>query len=76
MTRMFNPQPMRPDLAALIERARKHVMTPDERAAQRRSWVKGEFMLEHPEMTEAEVDAAMRRALPDLFLGDDRKAAA
>jgi hypothetical protein len=58
--------PMRPELEALLERARKHTMTPAERIAQRRSWVKGEFMLEHPEMTEAEADALLDRTLPEL----------
>ena len=58
--------PMRPELEALLDRARNHVMTPAERIAQRRSWVKGEFMLEHPEMPEAEVDALLDRTLPEL----------
>ena len=56
----------RPTLDALLELARNHVMTPAERNAQRRSWVKGEFMIEHPDMPEAEVDALLDRTLPEL----------
>jgi hypothetical protein len=40
-----------PELDALLEKARSHVMTGEERREQRRSWVRGEMMLEHPEMT-------------------------
>lgn len=58
--------PMSPELKALLERARNHVMTPAERVAQRRSWVKGEFMMEHPEMSEADVDALLDKTLPEL----------
>lgn len=61
-----NLSPARPELEALLERARGYVMTPAERIAQRRSWVKGEFMLEHPEMPEDEVDALLDRTLPEL----------
>lgn len=32
------------------------------RQAQRRSYVKGELMLEHPDMTEAEAEARVRQA--------------
>lgn len=52
MTRLtLNVPPDRPQLDALLERARHHVMTPEEREAQRRSWVIGEMLLEHPTMT-------------------------
>ena len=51
--------PPNPDLAALLEKARAHVMTPEEKRAQRRSWVRGEMMLEHPEMTAEYVNAMM-----------------
>lgn len=54
--RTLGRAPMRPDLEALIERARHHVMTPEEKRAQRRSWVIGEMMLEHPEMTREYVE--------------------
>lgn len=36
---------MTPKLAALIEAARSHKMTPEELEAQRRSWVRGELGL-------------------------------
>lgn len=55
-----------PGLDALLERARNHVPSPAERTAQRRSWVKGQFMLDHPGMPETEVDALIDRALPEL----------
>jgi hypothetical protein len=48
--------PARPELEALLERARNHVMTPEEKRAQRRSWVIGEMMLERPEMTREYVE--------------------
>lgn len=41
----------RDHLADLIEKARHHVMTPSEIAAQRKSWVCGEMMLQYPTMT-------------------------
>jgi len=50
-------RPMSPRLAALIDRARAHRMTKSERDAQRRSYVRGELMLAHPEMSKAEADA-------------------
>lgn len=55
-------RPLSPSLAALIDRARNHRMTKAEVDAQRRSWVRGELMLEHPEMTRDEVDALIDRA--------------
>lgn len=48
--RMFRREP-RLALEAALKRAAQHVMTPAEIAAQRRSWVIGETMLERPEMT-------------------------
>ena len=45
-----------PKLAALLDKAKTHVMTKEERAAQRKSWVIGEMMLEHPEMSREEVE--------------------
>lgn len=47
----FKPHKDHPDLEALLERARNHVMTPEEKAAQRRPWCIGELMLSHPDMT-------------------------
>lgn len=40
-----------PELDRLLEATRNHVMTKEEIAAQRRSWVIGEMLIEHPEMT-------------------------
>jgi hypothetical protein len=51
------PLPRRPDLEALLEGSLAHfkAMSPEERRAmiarQRQSWVIGEMMLDHPEMT-------------------------
>ena len=45
------PIATRPDLLALLAAAKNHVMSPEERAAQRKSWVIGNFMLDHPEAT-------------------------
>jgi hypothetical protein len=42
---------MTPTLEKLLEWAKGYVMSPEEREAQRRSWVIGEMMLEHPEMS-------------------------
>lgn len=53
----------RPTLEALIDKARNHVMTPAEKAAQRKSWVVGEFMLEHPEKTRAEAEAIYEKVI-------------
>ena len=44
------------ELDALLAKAKDHVMTKDELRAQRKSWVIGEMMLEHPEMTREEVE--------------------
>jgi len=45
-----------PKLMALLEKAKNHVMTKEEHDAQRRSWVVGEMMLEHPEMSHEEAN--------------------
>ena len=50
-------------LARLIEKARTYVMSPEEKQEQRRSWIRGELMLEHPEMTYEEADRRANRAL-------------
>ena len=57
--RLFKRAPPRPELDALIEKEKGHKMTPAEIRLQRRSWVRGEMMLEHPEMTAEQVDAIM-----------------
>lgn len=47
---MFSkPIKTNPELLALLEKAKNHVMTKEEKAAQRKSWVIGNFMLDHPE---------------------------
>lgn len=50
--------PARPDLARLIEQARSHVMTPSERRAQRRSWIRGQT---------GATDEQLRTTCPELF---------
>lgn len=57
--RMIKDYPTDPDLLALLEKAKGYVMSPAERREQRRSWVRGEMMLEHPEMTAEQVNAIM-----------------
>lgn len=44
-------------LSRLIEEAKAHKMTAEEIREQRRSWVRGELMLAHPEMTIEEANA-------------------
>ena len=72
-------KPMRddPELTALLERAKSHVMTPEERDAQRFSWVLGEMMLSHPEWTREEAVAFVSKAIdprPYVYIGIDGKA--
>ena len=43
-------------------RAAYDAMTPDQRLAQRRSWVVGELMLQHPDMSRDDPVAAYERA--------------
>ena len=50
-------------LDKLILAARNYQMTPYERELQRRSYIRGEFMLEHPEMLAEEVDALLDKAI-------------
>lgn len=52
--RMQHPAPKRPELDALLEKAKTIPFTKEMRAAQQESWVIGEMMLEHPEMTREE----------------------
>lgn len=40
-----------PELTRMLAKAASHVMTADEKTAQRKSWVIGNFMLDHPEAT-------------------------
>lgn len=48
--RMFHKEP-HPSLDALLASASKHVMTPAQRQAQRRSFEIGQLMIEHPEFS-------------------------
>jgi hypothetical protein len=51
--------PPRPELDVLLKASAKHVMTAEEVRLQRRSWVRGQMMLSHPDMTREEVDKIM-----------------
>lgn len=55
------------ELSSMLEKARSRGMTPAEYDAQRRSFVRGQIMLDHPEMTRAEADAIMAKVMPDLY---------
>lgn len=67
---LSKPIPMNPELAALLERAKNHVMTPAEIAAQRRSWVRGELMLADDSLTAAEADRRITAALVSMGLSE------
>ena len=45
-----------PELLALLAKSKSHVMTKEEREAQRRSWVIGEAMLSNPILTRDEAN--------------------
>lgn len=45
------------------ERCREWFSKPENRRAQKKSWVVGELMLEHPEMTRAEAEALAEKVL-------------
>lgn len=55
-----------PKLAELLERAKAYVMTDEEVAAQRKSWVKGEMMLKYPDMTEEQFEELYSGAVKRL----------
>ena len=65
------PIPDNVELGRLIERsvAAYKAMTPTKKRemheAQRRSWVIGEMMLEHPEMTREEAERLYEQCVPD-----------
>lgn len=65
----MKPCPDRPELAELLAKsnAAYEAMTPEQKRemhiAQRKSWIIGELMLEHPEMTRDEAEAAYARAI-------------
>lgn len=56
------------DYEAMIAAAKNYVMPPDEREAQRKSWVVGETMLEHPSMTREQAEAIVSYAIWSLRL--------
>lgn len=61
---------LRTDLMELLKRAQEKfdALSPEEqrahRKAQRKSWVIGEMMLEHPEMTREQAEELYRRIEP------------
>jgi hypothetical protein len=57
------------ELLALLEHAKDHVMTPEERSAQRKSWVIGELMLSNLAMTREEAEAIYQRATVEYWGG-------
>lgn len=61
---MCIPPTSGPELEALLERARNlPPMTKEQIAEQRKSWVVGEMMLEHPEMTREEILAIYEKVV-------------
>jgi hypothetical protein len=59
------PSKPNPELDALIERAKNHVMTKAERDAKLKSWIIGETMLAHPEMTREAAERLYQRVIGD-----------
>ena len=59
---MGKPLKTDPKLLALLEKAKNHVMTAEEKAAQRKSWVIGNFMIDHPEVTREYAEAVYAKA--------------
>lgn len=55
--------PSDPALLAMLEKVKHYIMSPGERAAQRKSWVIGEMMLERPEMSREEAEAIYERVV-------------
>ena len=68
-TSMFPPMAAHPELEELARAAiaRFNAMTPEEqrahRAEQRRSWVRGELMLEHPDMPADQANALIDKII-------------
>ena len=54
---LSKPTATDPKLLALLEKAKHHKMTRGEMDVQRKSWVKGEMMLEHEDMTAEQFEA-------------------
>lgn len=61
----LNLPPARPELDALLEKAKHHKMTPEERRAQRRSFVAGQIALS----ADISLEEAFRRV--DAALADE-----
>ena len=59
------PSKPNPELDALLAKAKGHKMTRAEIDAQRKSWVVGNMMLDHPEMTREEVERIYREVTGD-----------
>ena len=53
----------KPTLAELLDLASMYEMTDEEKRAQRRSWVVGEMLIEHPDMTREEAERHVDRAM-------------
>lgn len=62
MAQIIKPIPTKPELLALLAKAKDHVMTAEEKSEQRISWVRGELMMQFPEMTLEEADRRVREA--------------
>lgn len=61
---MFSkPIEIDPHLSELLEKAKHYKMTKEEKEAQRKSWVVGEMMLEHPEMTKEEAEEIYNKVI-------------
>lgn len=63
--RTLHPSTPRPELDALFEQAKGHKLTKAERDAQRKSWVIGNMMLAHPEMTRERAEAVYVAAIDE-----------
>lgn len=50
-----------PKLLGLLEKAKLYVMTKEEKDAQRKSWVIGNFMLDHPEVSREYAEEIYKR---------------
>ena len=67
MSRPSRPCPARPDLHALVQKAMAafEALTPEQqrahRAEQRRSWVIGNMLLDHPDMTRERAEQIVDR---------------
>lgn len=74
MPRMSKPLPCRPDLDRLLIEAQKRfdAMTPAQqkemRDAQRKSWVIGNFMLDHPKATREEAEEVYQKVVEGVGL--------